>query len=396
MKIAVFSDNFYPELSGISDSIITTAKELGRRGHILKFFVPKYSQKNFRIANFPFKEVQIGENVSIHRIRSLPFPGPTGQARAVVPLGLTTLAVNKFNPDIIHTHLFFGAGVEALLAAKFLKKTLVGTSHTPVSEFVRYSFINAKWLEKFSLKYVSWYYNRCDFVSAPSQSVLDEMAQYGFRKPCVVISNPFRVENYFPVLPEKKLKLKEKYKLSKNTILYSGRIAPEKNIDVIIRAASLVKKDFPDVNFVITGHGIGRENLEELAKMLGLENQVKFFGRVEDKAYPETFQAADIFVVMSTAEAQCISMLKAMSCGLPVIGANARALPEYIYEKNGYIVESGDYKALARKIIYLLKNPEKREALGRGGIERVKNFSIPQIADQWESIYNEVIKTKIK
>ena len=74
MKIAFFSDNFYPELSGISDSIVTLGRELGRRGHVIKFFAPYYSKKNYQKINKPMEEISLGPNVSVERFFSLPYP----------------------------------------------------------------------------------------------------------------------------------------------------------------------------------------------------------------------------------------------------------------------------------------------------------------------------------
>lgn len=394
MRIAIFSDNFYPELSGISDSITTTARELGRRGHAIKFFVPKYAARHFRIANFPVEEIQLGENVAVHRLRSLPFPGPNKQSRAVTPMGVNTLRVRKFNPDIIHTHLFFGAGLRALTAAKILRVPLVGTSHTPIGEFVRYSPIKAEWFKKLSIKYVSWYYNRCDFVSAPSKSIFKEMKEMGFYKPHKAISNPIDLTAFVQPSDKQKTNLKKKLGLSQNTVLYTGRLAPEKNIDVVIRAVAIAKKKIPDINFVITGHGSARKSLEALAKSLGVEKEVKFLGTVYKEKFVEIYQASDVFAIASTAETQCISMMQGMAVGIPVIGVNWLGLGDYITEKNGFKVKVGDYETMAKKILLLLKHPDKSKKLGQGGIETAQNFSIPKIADEWEKVYEKVVSNK--
>jgi len=391
MRIAIFSDNFYPELSGIADSIITTAVELGRRGHVIKFFVPRYAARNFRIADFPVEEIQLGENVFIYRLRSLPFPGPNKQSRAVTPIGINTLRIKKFNPDVIHTHLFFGAGLRAVAAAKILRIPLVGTSHTPIEEFIRYSPIKSEWLKRLSARYVSWYYNRCDFVSAPSGSIIREMKNLGFRRTYKVISNPIDLKLFTPPGAGRKNALKKKFKFSQNTVLYTGRLAREKNIDVVIRAVAIVKKSLPDIDFAITGHGSARQKLESLAKNLGIEKEVKFLGTVHKKKFGEIYQAADLFAIASTAETQCISMMQGMAVGIPVVGVNWLGLGDYITDKNGIKVKVGDYKTMAKKILSLLQNPEKSKRLGQGGLKTVKNFSIPKIADQWEKVYTKVI-----
>src|SRR3989344_6465229 len=147
MRIAFFSDNFYPELSGISDSIITTATELGRRGHQIRFFAPRYSTRNYSLLGLAAKEPSLGPNVSFCRFFSLPFPTGTGQGRLVVPSGWRTWAIKSFSPDILHSHLPFGVGLEGLIASKILHKPLVGTNHTPTSEFIHYSPWQPKWLK---------------------------------------------------------------------------------------------------------------------------------------------------------------------------------------------------------------------------------------------------------
>ena len=73
MRIAIFSDNFYPELSGISDSIISLAKELSVRGHYIHFYVPYYSAANYRKIGLPLEEIVLREKIKITRFFSLPY-----------------------------------------------------------------------------------------------------------------------------------------------------------------------------------------------------------------------------------------------------------------------------------------------------------------------------------
>jgi len=394
MKIAVFSDNFYPELSGISDSLVEQASELSRLGHQIDFFVPCYGEKDFAVSHLPYKEIEIGKNVSIHRLFALPFPAPTKQGRMILPTFLRWIALQKKHPDIIHTHLFFGAGFEGLLASFFLHKPLIGTSHTPLTEFLKYSPIKAKFLNNFALRFVSWYYNRCDFVTAPSQSILDEMKQYGFYKPSRVISNPIDLNHFFPAKEDEQANLKKEFGLDSFVVLYTGRLAQEKKIDDIIRAIAILKEKIPGLCLVITGHGDVEDSLRTLAQELNIVEKVKFFGTVSNTDHAHIYQASDIFAIMSTAETQSLSMMKAMATGIPPIGANARGLAEYIHDNsNGYLIDPGDYQALAEKILFLYEHPEERKRLGEGGIATVKQFSRTKIAKEWETLYTNVIDT---
>lgn len=392
MKIAVFSDNFYPELSGISDSLVEQARELSRLGDEITFCVPSYSPEDYALVHAPTKELSLGNTVTVHRLFAFPYPTPTKQGRMVLPSFFHWLTLRKNKPDIIHTHLFFGAGLEGIAASFFLKRPLIGTSHTPLTEFLRYSPLRAPYLQKIALSFVSWYYNHCDFVTAPSQGILDEMKRHGFRKPCRVISNPIDLDHFFPAQGSEQINLKKEFGLDTFVILYTGRLAPEKHIDDILRAIAILKGKIPGLCLAITGHGEGESSLRTLAEELNIADQVKFFGTVSTENHSRIYRASDVFAIMSTAETQSLSMMKAMATGIPVIGARARGLAEYIHNnENGLLVEPGDYEALADTILLLYEHREERKRLGEGGVTTVRRFSREKIALEWKDLYAEAI-----
>jgi len=396
MKIAIFSDSFYPELSGISDSIITLAKELVKSGNQINFYVPYYSAKNYQRAKLFKQELDLGENIKINRLFSFPYRSGTGQARLTVPCPRHWLSIRNFSPDIIHTQLFFGVGLDALISAKINNIPIVGTNHTAITEFVRYSPIKAEWFKKLSMKYAVWYYNHCDYVTAPSQSVFDEMNKYGFNRSHRVVSNPVNLDIFSQLLLNKKQEIKKEFGLSDATLVCAGRLAPEKNVDVIIQALVLVKKRFPNVMLILAGHGNAADKLKNLAKTLNLEQSIKFLGTVDQLTLAKLYQASEIFVISSTSETQSMSLIQAMASGLPAVGVKARALPEYINDHNGFLVEPNDYRAFAEKLIMLLENSILRKKLGQDASAFVQKFSTFNIAKEWERIYNNVISMKNK
>ena len=85
MRIAIFSDNFYPELSGVTDSVIALGKELAKQGHYVHYFVPKYSPHDYQKVHAREKDSELGERIGVTRFASLPFPTPSGQGRFLVP-----------------------------------------------------------------------------------------------------------------------------------------------------------------------------------------------------------------------------------------------------------------------------------------------------------------------
>jgi glycosyltransferase involved in cell wall biosynthesis len=397
MRIAIFSDNFYPELSGISDSVISLARTLAARGHHIKFYVPYYSKKNYAVVNVPFREIDLGPNIQFRRLWSVPFSMGTGQGRAVMPFEINVVQdVAAFAPDVIHTQMFFGVGLEATLASWRLKTPLVGTQHTAVKEFLRYSPIKAKWFDDLFLDYVNWYYEHCDFVTAPSQCVFDEMRALGFKQDHTqVISNPVDIKVFHPAIAGADAggaaALKKKFGFTDATMIHAGRLSIERHPEVLIKALPLIKKVVPNAMLAFAGKGTMEPELRALVRSLQVENSVKFLGFVDHPTLNEAYNAADIFGITSTDDTQSLVMMQAMAAGLPVIGVNARGLPEYINAENGYVVAPNDEAAVAEKAIFLFTHPVIAKKLGAGARAYAEQFSETHIAEKWEAIYTKTI-----
>lgn len=389
MRIAVFSDNFYPELSGISDSIVLVCRDLARRGHAVHLYVPRYAGRNYRFLNLSRDDPVPSEMIAVTRLVSLPFKTTSGQGRAVIPTGTRLPRVRKFAPQIIHTHLPYGAGIEALLASRRLRVPLIGTNHTPIAEFLKDMPLGGRRLQDLGRKYYAWYYSRCAFVSSPARSVLEEMKQYGFHAPHRMISNPVNLGIFHPrgVRPE----LKRKFGLADFTLAYAGRLAPEKNIDVAVRAVARILPEVPGTTLAVIGKGPAEKDLRKLAGSLGVEKAVKFLGFLPSvESLAQVYNASDVFVMTSTAESQSLAVMQAMACGLPVVGVRAWGLSEYIHPDNGVLIDPGDSETLARELLVLWRHPERREALGRSGRSLAGEISTERIAGIWEDVYRDL------
>ncbi|UVK57538.1 glycosyltransferase (plasmid) [Mesorhizobium sp. AR02] len=391
MRIAIFSDNFHPELGGIQDSIEALAKALGQRGHAVDFYVPHYGRREFERINAMPVELNLGPHIRVHRLHSVPFPSSTKQSRAVFPTPASWLHLPMAaRPDVIHTQTFFGAGLNALLAGRRLGVPVAGTNHTAIKAFGSYLPFGMD----AAAAYVLWYYNHCDFVTAPSLSVFNELGQDRLRRPLEVVSNPIATDIFRPVSPAMKRKLRTALRLHGPTIVYAGRLGSEKNIDPILHALALLKQRVPSAELVIAGHGSQERHLRALVQRLCLEPSVRFVGTLTKSNLAELFQASDVFVTMSTSETQGMALLQAMACGIPVIGANARALPEFIANDRGFLVEASDVASLADRLADLFGHSHVRSRLGRGGASYVKQFATERIADQWEHHYQLLIERK--
>jgi len=388
MRIAFFSDNFYPELSGITDTIITTGKELKKRGHKVVYICPRYSPQDYAVGKrqYPIKKNDDTiDGMPIVRLPSMPMPlSPTGQSRFAFPTGASFTFLDSFKPEVIHTQSPYGTGLEALHAAKRYGVPLVGTNHTAIEDFFPFG------MRAMMRRYDAWYYNHCNFVTTPYAALLRRMGKKGFHKPGRAVANPAELQAFGPATPEEKAEHKRSFGLTGPVVLYAGRLGVEKHVDVVVRALALLVKDFPTITLVATGHGAAESGLKKLAQKLGVGRQIKFTGFLSRATLPHAYKTADVFAMMSTSDSQSIALMQAYSSGTPAVCARARGLPDYTPKEAGFLVEPGDHKALAAKIKLLLHDDTLRATMGAAAVDFAKKFSPEKIADEWEQIYESV------
>jgi len=388
MRIAYFSDNFYPALSGIADSIILSARELARQGHEIRFYVPSYAARDFQRAQATASTPDFGERTEVFRLLSIPYPPASEQRRIVIPTGRSYFSLRRWKPDVIHTQLCFGAGIEALLAARFLHVPMVGTSHTPLASYLHFTPFHGPWVTRKLLDYVSWYYNQCAYVTAPSNFMFAEMEEHGFDRPHRAFSNPIDTELFHAPTPETRAALRKEFGITGHAIVYAGRLSPEKHVDTCIQAMPDIRKSVPDAVLLLAGQGSAQQQLTDLAARLGVSDAVRFLGFIDQTQLSRVYQASDVFVIASTVETQCLTMMQAFACGLSTVGVDAGGLPEYLPSSVGFIVPPENPVALAGKLSAILKDDEQRRQLGARALHFVQQYSAPRIAAEWAELYS--------
>jgi len=390
MRIAIFADSFYPNLGGLEDSTAILARSLGEGGHQVSIWAPKFTRNYYRRRQLTETELDLGPNVRIFRLFSLPLPDWIFSARLVVSFGAGYRLLKSDRPDLIHTQTIFGAGLEALWASHWLKVPLVGTNHSITSEFGVYFPFARKIFIRIIVGYETWFYNHCSIVTTPSRVATQAMQQNGLICPTRVISNIIDTDNFKPLAdPLAKERLKSEFDLIGRPIIsFAGRFAIEKRVEILLQAINLVRQRFPQVVLALAGSGIQRQNWQKIIDDLDLQNNVKFVGTLNKPQLANLFQASEIFAIASAIESQGMVALQAMACGLPVVGVNGRAIPEYVDETNGYIVPVDDYRAMAEKLVKLLRDPERAQELGKNARQKVEKYAKQNIIKEWEEVYN--------
>jgi glycosyltransferase involved in cell wall biosynthesis len=177
-------------------------------------------------------------------------------------------------------------------------------------------------------------------------------------------------------------------------IIFVGRLIKERNIDVLLRSIGILKGDMPQIKVAIIGGGPEFNKLKKLAVRLGIEDNVKFFGFIEDfKTVISIMKSSKVFMHPSTREGGgSIVTLEANACGLPVIAikCDLRISPELIKEGfNGFFIELSPEK-MASTIKLLLEDSKLRNQMSKNAMESSKQFDWDVIADISEKFYERV------
>lgn len=191
-------------------------------------------------------------------------------------------------------------------------------------------------------------------------------------------------------------RIRQAHGLSQQTLVIGSvaNIAPKKGYDVLIRAVAKARQEIHDLACIIVGaddRGL-REGLERLGDSLGLGGRLRFVG-FQEKVFPY-LDAMDLFVLASVDEGFGIVLLEAMASGKAVVATAVDGPPEIVEDgQTGLLVPPRDPEALAKALVELLKDPQRRAAMGRRGRERVETvFSLDSQLRTLTGLYDHLLR----
>jgi glycosyltransferase involved in cell wall biosynthesis len=168
-----------------------------------------------------------------------------------------------------------------------------------------------------------------------------------------------------------------------------ARLSDVKGIDILIKAMPLVIKEIPSANLLIAGQGPQENALKELTDGMSLTGQIHFINAINQTQ--ELLCALDVFVMPSLMEGLGLSVIEAQACGIPVVSSRVGGLVDLIQDgQSGYLVPANDPKALADRIVGILKAPEHSRAMAQNArINVEKNFSAELMLKETLGIYEQ-------
>ncbi|SDW63980.1 1,2-diacylglycerol 3-alpha-glucosyltransferase [Kandleria vitulina] len=337
MNIAIFTDTYLPDLNGVATSSRILHDELVKHGHhVLVVTTELPSGSDYQ------------DDALTVRIPGIDIKKLYGYRASTIYSFDGMKEIREFMPDVIHVQTEFGVGIFGRIVGEILNVPVCYTYHTMWTDYSHYLSRGVKPIDvvmkKIIEKISKIYGNSCAQLIVPSQKTADELSSYGIEKNMNVIGTGLVLDRFSPQHRNEEIiqDIKKTYDLDDHfVILFLGRIAQEKSIDVLIEAMEDIIKEREDALLLIVGGGPSLSTLKDLVKEKGLEDCVIFTGPKDSKLVPQYYHVADAFVSASTSETQGLTYIEAMASGLPVFARYDRNLEDVIKNgENGFFFET--------------------------------------------------------
>ena len=352
MRIGLFTDTYFPQVSGVATSIRTLKTELEKQGHDVFIFTTTD------------KDVNRSEDWQIIRIPSVPFFAFKDRRFAYRGFSKALEIAKQYQLDIIHTQTEFSLGMLGIWIARELKIPVIHTYHTQYEDYVHY-IAKGMLIRPSMVKYlVRGFLHDVDGVICPSEIVRDLLSDYKVKVEKRVIPTGIELAKFErPEIKQESLKeLRSKLGIQddEQMLLSLSRISYEKNIQAVLAAfAEVLKED--KVKLVVAGDGPYLDDLKEQVKKLEIQDSVIFTGMITPSETALYYKAADFFISASTSETQGLTYLESLASGTPVIAHGNPYLDNLITDKMFGTLYYGEHDLAGAILEALIATPDMDE-----------------------------------
>ena len=388
MRIGIFTDTYVPNINGVTTSVLMLNKALEKKGHLV--YIVTVNAENM--------QYQFEENGKVIRIPGIPIGIYDYRLTGIYPIKAIKI-IKKWNLDIIHSQTEFGIGTFARILSKQLRIPLVHTYHTMYEDYVHYithGYFNRS--SKKIVEYLTLFY--CDktiseLVVPTKKAYLLFKQKYKVDRNVYIVPTGIDVEKFYR---EKNPKLnvskkRQELGLGKDdfVILFVGRIATEKNLDLLLSVMRSLMMVSSKIKLLVVGDGPDLENYQMYVKKNRIQDQVIFAGKVPWNQISEYYLISDVFATASHTETQGLTVIEAMAASLPVVCIDDESFTDtVIHNLNGMIFRN---KREYRKcIVTLYRDRELLARLSKQARISAETHSSKYFAEQILDVYRIAMK----
>ncbi|MDG4867160.1 glycosyltransferase [Guyparkeria sp. 1SP6A2] len=392
MHILMIADVFFPRINGVSTSIQSFRRQLLERGHRVTLLCPQYPLDQPGAGTTALNEQDV---VRIPSRRA-----PLDPEDRLMRWGALMRQVPRLmteDVDAVHVHTPFVAHYAGRRMARQLGVPLIETYHTFFEEYAdKYvPLLPSAWLRRLARAWSRGQCNAVDRLVVPSAPMKEALLDYGVTTAMAVIPTGLSMDAPATESPAGDFRARHAIPADAPLLLYVGRVAGEKNIDLLIDMFPAVLEDQPDATLLIAGEGPARAALQRKVEEMGLTPSVRFLGYLcRQTELPAAYRSADLFVFASTTETQGLVILEALAQGTPVVAVAEMGTHEVLNEKGGCRIAENNPSAFAARVTELLDDDAQREGLRSDAWRYAATWSAAAMTDRLLALYEEVVSAK--
>jgi glycosyltransferase involved in cell wall biosynthesis len=342
--ITIVSETFPPEVNGVANTLRYLCEELVRRGHYVSVVRP--GQKQEDSAGFEAAPHLCHQAL---RVTGLPIPGYSDLRFGIPAPGRLARLWRKQRPDAVYVATQGPLGVSAVSAARRLGIPVSSGFHTNFHSYSQY--YGAGWLEALLCRYGQWFHNRTAVTLVPTRKTMVTTQGMGIN-PVALWSRGVNCNLFSPAKRSQALRESWGLKLEDTAILYVGRLAAEKNLQLAVSCFERLKSLHPTARFVLVGDGPMRHRLAER------HPDYLFAGIQRGEQLAEHYASGDLFLFPSKTDTFGNVVTEAMASGLAVVAFDDAAAREHIrHGDNGMKASLEDNEAFVSHALRLIDQP---------------------------------------
>ncbi|MBK1878859.1 glycosyltransferase family 4 protein [Pelagicoccus mobilis] len=378
MRLALVTETFPPEVNGVSMTLGRLCHGLAERGWELQVTRPvqEHEEVDAVAESQPFEEFVVA---------GVPIPGYSS-LRMGEPAGFSLHRMWKErSPDVVHIATEGPLGVAALIAARLLKIPVASTFHTNFDQYSDHYSVG--FVQRGMSAYLRMVHNFCDCTLAPTRQMADGLAAEGYRN-TGVLSRGVDTNLFCPGKRDEELRCSWEIPEGGRAIVYVGRIAKEKNIDLVMRAYRAILAVNPSDRMVLVGGG------PEMARLKRKYPDVIYAGMRKGEDLARHYASGDLFLFASVTETFGNVVTEAMASGLAVCTYDYAAGRSYVESgQNGQLARFGDEEDFVEQAKALRRLDDGRfEKLRRDARLTAEGISWDAVVDSFQVSLRALVK----
>jgi glycosyltransferase involved in cell wall biosynthesis len=375
LRIAVVTETYPPEINGVAMTLGRFVRALQEREHQVQLIRPRQGADDLPRDESNLEQV-LQPGVPIPRYAGL---------RMGLPAKSTLRRIWALKrPDVVHVVTEGPLGWSAVAAAKTLRIPVATDFHTNFHSYSRHYGLG--WLKKPIVAYLRKFHNQARVTMVPSLTIRRELEAAGFRN-LEVVARGVDTQLFDPVRRSQDLRAAWGVGGQGLAVLYVGRIAPEKNLDLLVRTFRAMARVRPDARLILVGDG------PELAALKAAHPDFVCCGARRGEDLARHYASADVFLFPSLTETFGNVLFEAMASGLPCVGFDYAAAAEHIrHGSNGLKAVYGDAGEFLQQSLRLMEDASLRDSLGIAARATALSLSWHDIYARLEEIFLDIVR----